>query len=153
MPRLRRQSDRSRYVPGIGFALRSGVPIVGCPDWHDDGGLDTLQAAWDSMRSDLMEQTERETGHGWPRRPWGWWIFEQDVEALSRFGIAAPWEQARELHRLEELDVAEKSRLPGLIRERLGELKRGAPSRGSDEAERLREFAGELGVDMNHENR
>jgi hypothetical protein len=147
MPRLRRQSDRSRYVPGIGFTLKSGVPVCGTPEPRDPDGLDTLQAAWHSMRDELMEQHVADTGSGWPRRPWGFWRFEMDVEALTRFAIAAKWEQAQELHRLDELDVAEKSRLPGLIRERLGELERGATPRGRDEADRLRGFAGELGVD------
>lgn len=146
MPRLRRQNDRARWTPGIGFTLKSGVPVCGTPDTKDPEGLDTLASAWQSMRDELMEQNERDTGHGWPRRPWGFWRFEQDVEALDRFAIAAPWEEAQELHRRDELDVAERSRLPGLIRERLSELERGAPQRGRDEAERLRVFAGEVGV-------
>ena len=147
MPRLRRQSDRARFTPGIGFTLKSGVPIISTPDPRDDDGLDTLRSAWDSMRSELLEQAQRDTGSGWPRRPWSWWRFEQDVEALDRFAIRPPWEQARELLRLDELDVAERSRLPGLIRERLSELERGAPQRGRDEAERLRDFTGEVWVE------
>ena len=146
MPRLRRQSDRARFTPGIGFTLCSGIPIISTPDPRDAEGLEMLEQAWESMRADLMEKTERDDGEGWPRRPWGWWRFERDIEALDRFAIQPPWAQARELHRVDELDVAERSRLPGLIRERLGELERGAPPRGRDEADRLRDFAGEVRV-------
>ena len=104
-----------------------------------------LAEAWHALREELLEQALN--APGWPRRPWGWWMFERDIDS-TRWAISPPWTQAKELHRLDELTFAERSRLPGLIPTEATKLASRAGMEPQSKLAELRDFAGELGVEL-----
>jgi len=108
-----RRTSATWIPPGAIGHLRTGHDFFR-DGFGDDPDIELMRLAWQVLRSDALEAQRRHHRVGWPRRPWAWWVFDQDEDppcALDPTGA-----EALRLLELGELDDDELARLPRLIR-------------------------------------